>query len=76
MCLCLNIFPRGGLIAVLREPGRRTAHLDIALRAYRLILILREILKLLRILVRSYCILIVLSYPADMNNAGNEQNRD
>ncbi|CNJ85502.1 Uncharacterised protein [Mycobacterium tuberculosis] len=52
-------------------------HLDIALRVHtRLILRLREVLKLLRTLVRSCCILLVLSNQQTPDNAGNEQNRD
>ena len=63
------------LVALLRSRG--LLHLDVALRIHiRLILSVREIPELLRILVRSCCILLVLSHQQAPDNAGNEQNRN
>ena len=63
------------LVALLRSRG--LLHLDIALRVHtRLILRRREVLELLRTLVRSYHILLILSRQQTPDNAGNKQNRD
>ena len=57
--------------------SRGLLHLDIALRVHtRLILRRREVLKLRRALVRSCCILLILSRQQTPDNAGNKQNRD